>query len=130
MVRLLEPDECVCCKNLYNINDRTFTHKRTNRPYFEIHHVISLGNNRELDDENNLVKLCPVCHGCLKRGTGLESDQKELIAHILENSDKALIFCQNMFLNNYKNIRTSLFQVLSEEIRFELFEKIFTFKRK
>lgn len=97
LVRFLEPDECVCCKNLYNINDRTFTHKRTNRPYFEIHHVISLGNNRELDDENNLVKLCPVCHTCLKRGTGLESDQKRLISLILENSSKVLSFSENIF---------------------------------
>ncbi len=97
LVRFLEPDECVCCKNLYNINDRTFIHKRTNRPYFEIHHVISLGNNKELDDENNLVKLCPVCHTCLKRGTGLESDQKRLISLILENSSKALSFSENIF---------------------------------
>jgi len=96
-VRLYEPDECVCCKNLYNIKDRTFTHKRTNRPYFEIHHVISLGKDKELDDENNLVKLCPVCHGCLKQGTGLESEQKTLIGRILDNSSKALTFCQNIF---------------------------------
>lgn len=97
LVRFLEPDECVCCKNLYNINDRTFIHKRTNRPYFEIHHVISLGNNRELDDENNLVKLCPVCHTCLKRGSGLETEQKKLISLILENSNKALVFSKNIF---------------------------------
>lgn len=104
LVRLLEPDECVCCKNLYNINDRTFIHKRTNRPYFEIHHVISLGNNRELDDENNLVKLCPVCHTCLKRGTGLETDQKRLIGKILENSNKALNFSKNIFNCEDRNI--------------------------
>lgn len=97
LVRLLEPDECVCCKNLYDINDRTFIHKRTNRPYFEVHHVISLGNNKELDDENNLVKLCPVCHTCLKRGTGLEADQKRLISLILENSNKALLFSKSIF---------------------------------
>lgn len=97
LVRLLEPDECVSCKNLYNIMDRTFIHKRTNRPYFEIHHVISLGNNKELDDENNLVKLCPVCHSCLKRGTGLEIEQKKLIEQILENSNKALNFSKNIF---------------------------------
>lgn len=104
LVRLLEPDECVCCKNIYNINDRTFIHKKTNRPYFEIHHVISLGNNKELDDENNLVKLCPICHTCLKRGTGLESDQKRLIALILENSNKALKFSQNIFDSTDKNL--------------------------
>lgn len=97
LVRLLDPDECVCCKNLYDINDRTFTHKRTNRPYFEVHHVISLGDNKELDDENNLVKLCPVCHSCLKRGTGIESEQKHLIGLILENSSKALNFSKNIF---------------------------------
>lgn len=102
-VRLYEPDECVCCKDLYDIKDRTFIHKRTNRPYFEIHHVISLGNNKELDDENNLVKLCPVCHSCLKRGTGLENDQKKLIEQILENSSKALNFCKNILGCTDKN---------------------------
>ena len=104
LVRLLEPDECVCCKNLYDINDRTFIHKRTNRPYFEIHHVISLGNNKELDDENNLVKLCPVCHTCLKRGTGLESEQKKLIGQILNNSNKAFDFSKNIFDCSDKNV--------------------------
>lgn len=102
-VRLYEPDECVCCKNLYDINDRTFIHKRTGRPYFEIHHVISLGDNKELDDENNLVKICPVCHTCLKRGTGLESDQKRLISLILENSEKVYNFVKNFFGSDDKD---------------------------
>lgn len=96
-VRFYDPDECVACKNLYKLKDRTFTHKKTNKPYFEIHHVISLGNDKELDDENNLVKLCPVCHGCLKRGTGVEAEQKEIIKRILENSPKALNFSKNIF---------------------------------
>lgn len=104
LVRLFDPDECVCCKNIYNIQDRTFIHKKTSRPYFEIHHVISLGNNKELDDENNLVKLCPVCHTCLKRGTGLETDQKKLIGNILDNSNKALRFAKNIFDCEDKNI--------------------------
>lgn len=104
LVRFLEPDECVCCKNLYNINDRTFIHRKTNKPYFEIHHVISLGNNRELDDENNLVKLCPVCHNCLKRGRGLETDQKRLISLILQNSTKTLSFSENIFDCNDRTV--------------------------
>lgn len=104
LIRKLDPDECVSCKDLYNIKDRTFTHKKTSKPYFEIHHVISLGNNRELDDENNLVKLCPVCHGCLKRGTGIEAEQKEIIRRILENSPKAFNFSKNIFDCDDKDI--------------------------
>ncbi len=97
LIRELEPDECVCCTGIYNIQDRTFIHRKTDRPYFEIHHVISLNNTKELDDENNLVKLCPACHDSLKRSAAYQDVQKQAIGRILVNSKKALSFCENMF---------------------------------
>jgi 5-methylcytosine-specific restriction protein A len=97
LIRNNTPDECVCCKNKYDIKDRTFIHRKTGKPYFEIHHAISLGNNVELDDENNLVKLCPVCHDCLKKGVGTEEAQKELITELLNNSPQVKEFAEHIF---------------------------------
>ena len=104
IARLEWPDECVCCKHLYNICDRSFIHRKTNRPYFEIHHVISLGNNQELDDTDNLAKLCPTCHAALKRGRALEVYQKELIANILNNQSRTLEFSKNFFDTDDENV--------------------------
>lgn len=97
LVRLYTPDECGACKSQYNIKDRTFTHRRTNRPYFEIHHNISLNNTVELDHEDNLVKLCPVCHAALKRGVGIEQEQKEIIREILKNHPNIKDFAEHFF---------------------------------
>jgi 5-methylcytosine-specific restriction protein A len=97
LVRLYTPDECGACKKKYNIADRTFTHRRTGRPYFEIHHNISLNNTVELDHEDNLVKLCPVCHAALKQGVGIESEQKELIEQILNNHPNVNEFAEHFF---------------------------------
>lgn len=97
LVRLFTDDICASCKDKYNILDRTFIHRKTNRPYLEIHHVISLGKNGDLDDENNLVKLCPVCHDCLKKSIGLESEQKEIIKKVLDNSPQVLDFSKHIF---------------------------------
>lgn len=100
LVRLLTEDECSSCKNIHKLENRTFTHKRTGRPYFEIHHVVSLNSRIELDDENNLVKLCPVCHSALKRGVGEEDIQKKFIKNILDNSPQALEFSKHIFNND------------------------------
>lgn len=96
-IRYLTPDECVCCKHKYNIEDRSYINRRTGRYYFEIHHVISIGDNKELDDENNMVKLCPTCHRNLKRGSGTEADQKELIRDIFKNAPQTLDFAKHFF---------------------------------
>lgn len=90
-------DECICCKQLYDIKDRSFINKKTNRFYFEIHHIISLGGNKELDDVNNLSKLCPTCHAALKKGRALETYQKELIQQIYQNNSNALDFAKHYF---------------------------------
>ncbi|MBP8708329.1 MAG: HNH endonuclease [Caldisericia bacterium] len=110
LIRHNTPDECVCCKDQYNIESRTFTHKRTGKPYLEIHHVISLGQNKELDDENNLVKLCPVCHTCLKKGLGIEREQKNLIMKLLKNAPNVLEFSRHVFdTKNFKSIVDHIF---------------------
>ena len=97
IVRLFTPDVCACCQEEYNIKDRTFTSRKTNRPYFEIHHVISVGKNIELDVEDNLVKLCPVCHSQIKAGAGLEVDQKENISKMLKHEPKCFEFATHIF---------------------------------
>ncbi len=97
LVRLLTPDVCACCQEEYDINDRTFTSRKTNRPYFEIHHVISVGKNAELDVEDNLVKLCPVCHSQIKAGAGLEIEQKENISKMLKHEPKCFEFATHIF---------------------------------
>lgn len=96
-IRYLTPDECVCCKDKYNIEDRSFINKNTGRYYFEIHHVISIGNNKELDDENNMVKLCPACHRALKRGSGKPEEQKQMIRDIFKNAPQTLEFAKNFY---------------------------------
>lgn len=101
-VKYFTPDECVCCKNKYDIADRSFINKNTGRYYFEIHHVISIGKNKDLDDENNMVKLCPSCHKALKRGVGSANVQKEMIKEIFKNAPQTLIFAKNFF--DEKNI--------------------------
>ena len=113
LIRYNTPDECVCCKDKYNIKDRTFTHRKTGKPYFEIHHAISLGSNIELDDEDNLVKVCPVCHGCLKKGIGTEKEQKELIIELLKHSPQVLEFAKHIFdTNDYDLIIQKIYENL------------------
>ena len=97
LVRLYTPDECAGCKNQYDISDRTFTHRKTGRPYFEIHHTISFNNNVELDHEDNLVKLCPVCHSCVKSGVGIPGQQIEIINSIFENMPNVKYFAEGFF---------------------------------
>ena len=96
-IKYLTPDECVCCKNKYRIEDRSYINRATGRYYFEIHHVISIGSNKELDDENNMVKLCPTCHRTLKRGSGTREEQKELIREIFKNAPQTLDFAEHFF---------------------------------
>jgi hypothetical protein len=107
-IRLNTPDECDSCKGKYELEARTFISSKTGRPYFEIHHVISFGNNKELDDINNLSKLCPICHDNLKKGRGTEADQKEIILSILLNNDRNRDFCEHYFDESNIEILTNL----------------------
>ena len=81
-VRYTTPDVCVCCCDDYDIRDRTHIEAKTGRYHFEIHHMISVGQNKELDDVDNLAKICPACHASLGRGSADETTQKKLIIKI------------------------------------------------
>ncbi|MFV8479559.1 HNH endonuclease [Mycoplasma sp. T193] len=96
----LKPDRCAGCYKKYDISARSFRHKLFNgkKYYFEVHHNISFANDRDnLDDIDNMVKLCPTCHRCLKSGTGIEVEQKEIIYSILEADELVKQFAQHYF---------------------------------
>ena len=113
LIQLNYPDECVACKDDYDISDRSFKKKNSDRYYFEVHHVISIGKDKELDDENNLVKLCPTCHDLLKRGRASEKEQKDLIRKIFKNAPNTLEFAKNFFnTDDYEEIVQKTYQNL------------------
>ena len=92
LIRISTPDKCASCGT-----ETTYTHKNTGRQYFEYHHVISIGKNHELDDENNIVKLCPTCHRIVKRGSAPEQEQKQVIKNILANHPNVLDFAKQIY---------------------------------
>ncbi|WRB39017.1 HNH endonuclease [Helicobacter pylori] len=102
--RISTPNVCSACCGDYDIKERSFIslplYKITQNPnsyYTEIHHVISLGKNRELDVLANLAKLCPACHRALKKGSSEEGFQKRLIRNILNRNKDNLEFAQLRF---------------------------------
>ena len=96
-VRYCTPDVCVCCCDDYDIQDRTHVEPKTGRYHFEIHHMISVGKNKELDDVDNLAKICPACHASLGRGSASENVQKKLIRKIFKHKENILKFCESYF---------------------------------
>ena len=108
LIRLNTPDECASCKTT-----KTYTHKNTGRQYFEYHHVISIGKNHELDDENNIVKLCPTCHRIVKKGSAPECEQKTVIRNILHNRPNVLEFAKHIYdLEDFEEIVNKIWQNL------------------
>ncbi len=102
--RISTPNVCNACCGDYDIKERSFIslplYKITQDPnsyYTEIHHVISLGKNKELDVLANLAKLCPACHRALKKGASEEGFQKRLIGNILNHNKDNLEFAQLRF---------------------------------
>ncbi len=102
--RISTPNVCSACCGDYDIKERSFIslalYQITQNPnsyYTEIHHVISLGKNRELDVLANLAKLCPTCHRALKKGSSEEEFQKRLIRNILNRNKDNLEFAQLRF---------------------------------
>ncbi len=102
--RLSTPNVCSACCDDYDIKERSFIslplYQITQNPdsyYTEIHHVISLGKNQELDVLENLAKLCPTCHRALKKGSSEEEFQKRLIRNILNHNKDNLEFAQLRF---------------------------------
>ena len=96
-VRYSTPDICVCCCDDYDIKDRTHKEAKTGRFHFEIHHMISLGRNKELDDVDNLAKICPACHATLGRGSADIETQKASIIKIFNHKPNILDFCKSYF---------------------------------
>ncbi|TPH43910.1 HNH endonuclease [Helicobacter pylori] len=102
--RLSTPNVCSACCDDYDIKERSFLslplYQITQNPnsyYTEIHHVISLGKNQELDVLENLAKLCPTCHRALKKGASAEGFQKRLIRNILNHNKGNLEFAKLRF---------------------------------
>ncbi|MFP6162369.1 HNH endonuclease [Helicobacter pylori] len=102
--RIATPNVCNACCDDYDIKERSFLslplYQITQKPdsyYTEIHHVISLGKNKELDVLENLAKLCPTCHRALKKGASAEGFQKRLIGKILKRNKDNLEFAQLRF---------------------------------
>ncbi len=102
--RISTPNVCSACCGDYDIKERSFIslplYKITQNPnsyYTEIHHVIPLGKNKELDVLANLAKLCLACHRALKKGASEEGFQKRLIENILNHNKDNLEFAQLRF---------------------------------
>ncbi len=102
--RIATPNVCNACYDDYDIKERSFISlplykitQRSDSYYTEIHHVISLGKNKELDVLENLAKLCPTCHRALKKGASAEGFQKRLIRNILNRNKDNLEFAQLRF---------------------------------
>ena len=83
----IAPDECAICGT-----KTTFLNKNTGRQHFEIHHVISFCNGKEVDNIANLVKLCPTCHDMLKKNRAPKEDQLKAIRKILHNHQEIFEF--------------------------------------
>ncbi|OOC22591.1 HNH endonuclease [Helicobacter pylori] len=102
--RISTPNVCSTCCDDYDIKERSFLSlplyqitQKLDSYYTEIHHVISLGKNQELDVLENLTKLCPTCHRALKKGASTEGFQKRLIGKILKRNKGNLEFAQLRF---------------------------------
>ncbi|WP_120910560.1 HNH endonuclease signature motif containing protein [Helicobacter pylori] len=102
--RISTPNVCSACCDDYDIKERSFLSlplykitQRSDSYYTEIHHVISLGKDKELDVLENLAKLCPTCHRALKKGASIEGFQKRLIGKILNRNKDNLEFAQLRF---------------------------------
>ena len=104
-IRYGTDDICVCCCEDYDIKNRSFIERSTGRFHFEIHHMISIGTNKELDDVDNLAKICPACHAMLSRGSADETTQKNCIRKIFKHKPNILEFCKSYFdENDYETV--------------------------
>ncbi|WP_121044543.1 HNH endonuclease [Helicobacter pylori] len=102
--RIATPNVCSACCDDYDIKERSFISlplykitQKLDSYYTEIHHVVSLGKDKELDVLENLAKLCPTCHRALKKGASEEGFQKRLIGKILKRNKGNLEFAKLRF---------------------------------
>lgn len=93
-------DKCFCCCNQYELLDRTFIRANGNRPYLEVHHVISFGSDKNGDVLENLVKVCPACHKALTPGRAEINYQRDLIKNILNTSQSANQYVERFLKKN------------------------------
>ena len=104
-IRYGTDDICACCCDDYDIKNRSHIERNTGRYHFEIHHMISVGKNKELDDIDNLAKICPACHAMLGRGSADEETQKNCIRKIFKHKPNILQFCKSYFdENDYEKV--------------------------
>ncbi|WP_271237179.1 HNH endonuclease [Mycoplasma capricolum] len=102
--KVMLPDFCFACKDIYELNSRTFIHRQTNKPYLEIHHVLPFSANKSADVFENLVKLCPACHKALSKNRALEGYQKKLIKNIIDNNVVVNEYLDNFIENNQNKV--------------------------
>lgn len=96
------PNECSSCNDKYKLSDRSFLKKGSNKYYLEVHHIISLKNDKNnLDAMFNLTQLCTVCHTALSKNRASDVDQKKIISNIL-NYKYTEIDKLKYYLNVYK----------------------------
>lgn len=111
-----KPDKCAGCHNIYDIKNRSFIHKKTNKFYFEVHHNIPFSVHPKSDDVKNMVKLCPVCHKCLSKNIANAEIQKKIIESILDFDNNALEFASDILeinINQKEKIIEEIFQLLA-----------------
>lgn len=97
-----QPDICHSCHGYYPLEQRTFKVRGSDRPYLELHHVISFGADQSGDVLENLVKLCPSCHRALTPNRAEEHYQKRIINDIFSHSQDAYKYVR-LFLNERAN---------------------------
>lgn len=97
----ISPDKCAICGT-----EKTYTNPKTGRQQFEIHHMISFKNGKELDNIANLVKLCPTCHGKLGRGSADKIEQTSAICKILHEHNEIFEFASSYLAIDDINVLT------------------------
>lgn len=104
----ISEDKCAICGTT-----KTFTNKNTGRQYFEIHHVISFYNGKDLDNIANLVKLCPNCHDMLKKNRSMKNEQVSAIIKILHNHPEVFEFTSSyLAIDDINELANKIWEML------------------
>lgn len=90
LFEMISEDKCALCDTT-----ETFVKKSTGRQAFEIHHMVPFHNGKEYDNIANLVKLCPTCHGSLKRGRSTKEVQTKNIITILHKKPEVFEYASS-----------------------------------
>lgn len=87
----------------------TFTSRSNLKPYVEGHHLIMMKcqeefDNQNLDVEDNIVSLCPICHA--KVHYGIDSERRNILKNLYNNNSfvkKIYTTFDNFFDGIYKS---------------------------